>query len=58
LPASEEVTRYVFHARNGSLSPAQIARLEAAGIEVTAQALPISVSALDALAFEVLFSAL
>jgi hypothetical protein len=58
LPPSEEVIRYVFHARGGSLSPAQIARLKAAGIEVTAQALPLSVEAFNALAGEIMFAAL
>jgi hypothetical protein len=58
LPAGEEVIRYVFHAQLGELSAAEVARLRAAFIEVTAQPLPLSVDEFDALALEIMFAAL
>ena len=57
MPGGQEVIRYVFHARDGRISAPEIARLRAAGIEVTAQPLPLPVEAWDALAVEIALAA-
>jgi hypothetical protein len=54
----EEVIRYVFHARGGTLSHHDIARLKSVGIEVTAQPLAMSLEEFDALTLEIILAAL
>lgn len=57
LPSSVSANRYVFHARRGKISPADVARLEAWPLRAKVFEMDISIDEFDALALQFMYAA-